>query len=165
MLNLAVIDNKLYCLKNGAQRCPLVVGDTRTADIVRLIQRVLRRVKVPDVWCMGDQPMLSAYPVQPLFSPSGSSFHGGESPLILWWKQEWSHSLSSVSFRCSSLLGNLCLYTIIWRGARSFQRRDPSSWILEYLKAGILECVRPDVRRRHRSDSIDVFVAKNSARA
>jgi hypothetical protein len=96
-LNLAVIDNKLYCLKNGAQRCPLSSTDGRTMEVVQLIQRVLRRVKVPDVWflwCLADQPMLSAYPMQPLFSPSGSSFHGGESPLVSRLKQECSRSPS-----------------------------------------------------------------------
>jgi hypothetical protein len=129
MLNLAVIDNKLYCLKNGAQRCPLVVGDTRTADVVRLIQRVLRRVKVPDVWflwCMGDQPMLSPYPVQPLFSPSGSSFHGGESPLIFWWKQECSHSLSLLSFPSFAVFGS-----------EIFACKQPSGGVHVLASAGI----------------------------
>lgn len=82
ILHLAIINNKLYCKKNENQHCPPGAADAgRSADITALIQRVLRKVKVPDVWLMWnieDEPVLGAYAIQPVFSPSSSSFHRGK---------------------------------------------------------------------------------------
>jgi hypothetical protein len=82
ILNLAIINNKLYCKKKGNQHCPPGLDDAgRSGQITALIQRVLRKVKVPDVWLMwniGDGPVLGAYAIQPVFSPSGSPFHRGK---------------------------------------------------------------------------------------
>lgn len=82
IVHLAVINNKLYCKRNGLQRCSANAGKaSRLGETVGLIQRVLRRVRVPDVWLMwnmDDGPMLRAYALQPVFSPSGSSLHRGK---------------------------------------------------------------------------------------
>lgn len=82
IVHLAIVNNKLYCKRNGGQRCPLVPADGgRLGQTTGLIQRVLRRVRVPDVWLMwnlDDGPMLGAYALQPVFSPSASALHRGE---------------------------------------------------------------------------------------
>ncbi|GAQ87460.1 hypothetical protein KFL_003540130 [Klebsormidium nitens] len=77
-IHFAIVANKLYCKKVHFQKCPPPRDDGRASDIVLHIQRVLRRVKVPDMWFtwnLDDGPLLPPYAVHPLFSPAGTAFN------------------------------------------------------------------------------------------
>lgn len=81
IIHFAVINNKLYCKRIGNQQCPPPSqNEWRILPIVKLLHRVLRRVKVPDVWLswnLDDGPLLPAYAIQPVFSPSATGYHRG----------------------------------------------------------------------------------------
>jgi hypothetical protein len=56
------------------------------------------------------------------------------------------------------------------RSARCARRYHNFKWrkrhvLAKLFKEGVLERIRPDVKRRQQSDVIDVFIAKNFARA
>lgn len=85
VLELAIFGNKLYCRQQYGQQCPPPTGSSasawRISKLVWLIHALLRKVELPDLvffYNIDDRPLMMHYSFQPVFSPSGSDFHGGK---------------------------------------------------------------------------------------